>query len=58
MNHFKKLEIQRGSYYSYPDDMPPNEDTASKEEDFNYEGTYKKHNYLLKITNYQLPIKK
>ena len=37
VNHFKKLEIERGSYYSYPDDIPPNEDTASKEEDFNYE---------------------
>ena len=37
VSHFKKLEIKRGSYYSYPDDAPPNEDTAFKEEDFNYE---------------------
>ena len=37
INYFKKLEIQRGAYYDYPNEDPSNEDTAINEEDFEYE---------------------
>ena len=37
INYFKKLEIQRGVYYNYPNEDLPHEDTAIGEEDFNYD---------------------
>ena len=35
--YFRKLEIQNGCYYEYPDERPPKPDTAAKEEDFSYD---------------------
>jgi MFS family permease len=36
INYFKKLEIKKGLYYSYPNENFPFKDTAIKEKDFQY----------------------
>ncbi len=37
IQYLRKLEIKKGSYLKYPNENPPKEDTALKEEDFNYD---------------------
>jgi (p)ppGpp synthase/HD superfamily hydrolase len=37
MSYLKKLEIKRGSYHNYPHEDFPHDDTAGKEEDYDYE---------------------
>jgi hypothetical protein len=37
INYFKKLEIKRGAYHNYPHEDFPHDDTAGKEEDYDYE---------------------
>ena len=35
--YFRKLEIENGCYYEYPDERPAKKDTAAEEEDFSYD---------------------
>ena len=35
--YFKNLEIKRGAYYNYPNEDLPHDDTAIKEEDYEYD---------------------
>ena len=37
LSYLKKLEIKRGSYHNYPHEDFPHDDTAGKEEDYDYE---------------------
>ena len=37
MSYLKKLEIKRGAYHNYPHEDFPHDDTAGKEEDYDYE---------------------
>ncbi len=36
VHYFKNLEIKRGSYYNYPNEDFPHDDTAIKEDDYEY----------------------